>query len=134
LVQETILSLLPRSDFDLILTHGPRGEYTRHRRHEEVSRAVLALWAQGRLSTGELWMFAYEDGGRTYLPQPEAGANLVQPLPEELWQRKYRLIIELYGFAPDSWEARTTPRVEAFWRFDSPRAAEAWVATRRPPD
>jgi LmbE family N-acetylglucosaminyl deacetylase len=39
LIQDTILSLLPTSHFDLLVTHGPRGEYTRHRRHEEVKMA-----------------------------------------------------------------------------------------------
>ena len=42
-VRSTLLSLLPPGEWDLILTHGPKGEYTRHLRHEEVSRAVLRL-------------------------------------------------------------------------------------------
>lgn len=33
-VQKVILSLLPKQKFDLILTHSPFGEYTRHLRHE----------------------------------------------------------------------------------------------------
>jgi hypothetical protein len=39
-IQNEILRMLPQRSFDLILTHAPQGEYTRHRRHEEVSRAV----------------------------------------------------------------------------------------------
>ena len=31
--------------------------------------------------------------------------------------------------APDSWEARTTPHEEAFWRFDSPASLQAWLNT-----
>ena len=38
MLRETVLSLLPERDYDLIITHAPCGEYTRHRRHEEVSR------------------------------------------------------------------------------------------------
>jgi LmbE family N-acetylglucosaminyl deacetylase len=126
-VQETILANLPRRVFDLILTHGPAGEYTRHRRHEEACRAVVALWEAAKLTTRELWMFAYDDGGRQYLPRPRHDAPIRQTPADSLWLEKYRLITDIYGFSPDSWEARTTPRVEAFWRFDSPRLARRWL-------
>ena len=46
-VKQTILSLLPERDYDLLLTHAPLGEYTRHRRHEEASRAIRDLWRDG---------------------------------------------------------------------------------------
>ncbi len=36
LIQETIIRLLAGFSYSLILTHGPMGEYTRHRRHEGV--------------------------------------------------------------------------------------------------
>src|ERR1017187_4949472 len=39
-VQETTARLLAVTGYDLVLTHGPRGEYTRHQRHEECCRAV----------------------------------------------------------------------------------------------
>ena len=56
--------------FDLIITHNPTGEYTRHIRHEEVSKAVIKLWHAGKISAGELWTFAYEDGNKKYYPKP----------------------------------------------------------------
>jgi LmbE family N-acetylglucosaminyl deacetylase len=62
LVEEAIGRLLPGVGFDVVLTHGPEGEYTRHRRHEECCRAVVSLWRAGRIDTGQLWQFAYEDG------------------------------------------------------------------------
>jgi hypothetical protein len=34
-VQETIVQLLAGKSYSPVLTHGPKGEYTRHRRHEE---------------------------------------------------------------------------------------------------
>ena len=64
-------------------------------------------------------MFAYEDGGRQYLPRPRTRRPRPHAPARRLWREKYRLITEIYGFAPDSWEARTTPREEAFWCFDS---------------
>ena len=127
-VQEAILSLLPERDFDLVLTHGPRGEYTRHRRHEEVCRAAVALWAKGRISAKALWMFAYEDGGGAFTPRPCDNAHRQSKLSEDVWQQKYRLITETYGFGPGSWEARVAPRTEAFWCFESAAAAQDWIS------
>lgn len=122
IVEETILELLAVDDWDIIITHSPEGEYTSHRRHEEVSIAVARLWAAGKLSAREVWMFAYEDAGRTKLPEAYANADLRLELRDDLYLRKYALITEEYGFDLDSWEARTTPRIEGFWMFGRPSA------------
>jgi LmbE family N-acetylglucosaminyl deacetylase len=113
-VQDTIIKLLPSHTFELIITHGPMGEYTRHLRHEETGRAVLALIENERLFAGEVWRFAYEDGGRQYLPRPAEDADLNIKLPDEIWQKKYDVITKIYGFSEGSFEAKTTPRIEAF--------------------
>lgn len=113
-VQKAVIELLPPGLFDLVMTHGSRGEYTRHRRHEEVSKAVLSLWKAGRLKAGQIWQFAYEDGDGQYLPRAAQDADLKTPLADEIWRRKYQIITEIYGFGPDSFEAKTTPREEAF--------------------
>ncbi len=126
-LERTILELLPSRRFELVITHNPTGEYTRHRRHEEVSKAVISLWNAGRLSADELWTFAYEDGNKSYLPRPVEAAPLYGALPEPIWQRKCELITGIYGFPPDGFEARTTPRAEAFWRFTRPAEARAWL-------
>ena len=118
-VQSTILSLLPSDRFDLIITHTLCGEYTRHLRHEETGQAVRVLWESGRLSAEEMWMFAYEDGQGKYLPRAMEGADIFTVVPEELWQQKYGIITGIYGFERDSFEAKSTPRQEAFWRFKS---------------
>lgn len=117
LVRDTILSLLPGRDFDLLITHAPRGEYTRHRRHEEVSRAVRVLWKRGDLRAGKLWQFAYEDEGGTGSPRPIENADLQFPLSDELWNRKLAIITDVYGFGTDSWETRAVTRGEAFHCF-----------------
>ena len=114
-VEDAILDLLPSDRYDLVVTHGLWGEYTSHRRHEEVSKAVMALRESGRLSVGEVWMFAYEDGGKKYLPRAMAEADVHMRLPQETWEEKYRIICEVYGFDAESFEAKTTPKEEAFW-------------------
>ncbi|MGE5072613.1 MAG: PIG-L deacetylase family protein [Anaerolineae bacterium] len=126
-VQQAIMKLLPARQFDLVISHSPTGEYTRHLRHEEVGRAVITLWDTGRLLARELWLFAYEDGGKRYDPRPIERASVYTVLPESIWQVKYRMITETYGFPPDGFEARTTPRAEAFWRFTAPSDARSWL-------
>lgn len=126
-VREAVLAIVPAAQYDLILTHGPRGEYTRHRRHEETCRAVVGLWADGTLSAQAVWMFGFEDGGGSYLPRVQAAATRQETFSEEIWRRKYQLMTQGYGFALESWEARATPRSEAFWCFHDAQTACRWV-------
>lgn len=116
-VQNAILQQLPSNRFDLIVTHGLRGEYTRHLRHEETCKAVMALWEGKRLFAKEIWTFAYEDGAGQYLPRPAKDAEIRIKLPENVWQKKLYIITEIYGFGSDSFEARATQREEAFRRL-----------------
>jgi len=129
-IQETVARLLAGNRYSLILTHGPRGEYTRHRRHEECCQAVVELWQSGRICTDRLWLFAYEDGGRTYLPRVRNDADRRDVLAENIWFEKHRLITDVYGYGPESWEARATPREEGFWCFDSVEAAAKRTAIK----
>jgi len=116
-IESAILKLLPNSHFDLIITHNSNGEYTRHRRHEEVSKAVVNLWNDGKISANELWTFAYEDGNAKYFPKAVKNATIFKIIPEEIWQRKYNIMSVTYGFGKNSWELETTPLSEAFWQF-----------------
>ncbi len=127
---ETILKNLPANRFDRIVTHSPAGEYTRHRRHEEVGEALISLWYEGKIFTDELWTFAYQDGNKSYLPQPVKSAHIYQALPHEIWNQKYDLITKTYGFEEPGFEARTTPRAEAFWRFIDPVEAQRWLTEK----
>lgn len=117
-IEDTIASLLSADRFDLIITHSLYGEYTRHRRHEETARAVCRLWKSGTLAARQMWMFAYEDGGGKKLPQPIPQADLIVELPEDIWKRKCHIITKIYGFGPDSFEAKAGGREEAFWCFE----------------
>ena len=112
--QNTITEILGEKRFDLIITHGLQGEYTRHRRHEETAKSVLALWQIGKLSARELWMFAYEDGGGKYHPRPVDNPDILIKLPDKIRQKKYDIITKIYGFAPDSFEAKAVPNQESF--------------------
>ena len=116
-VEETILQLLPPVKFDLIISHNPGGEYTRHLRHEEAGKAVMRLWHSDKLITRELWTFAYEDGGKQYLPRAVKKNTLYHVLSQKTWQKKYNIITEIFGFARNSWETETTPKEESFRKY-----------------
>ncbi|MGY5849347.1 PIG-L family deacetylase [Salegentibacter sp. F14] len=123
LVKKIILPILPAKSYDLIITHDPEGEYTRHRRHEEIGSTVINLWNRNKVKTRELWTFAYEDGEKEYYPKAVEKASYVLPLPKKIWKKKFELITQTYGFSPEGFEAKTTPRTEAFWIFTNPRQA-----------
>jgi LmbE family N-acetylglucosaminyl deacetylase len=126
-VANTILNLLPPKHFDLIITHNPSGEYTRHIRHEEVSKAVIELWNANKISTKELWTFAYQDGNKQYFPRPNEKASIYKSFTKQIWLKKYAIITENYGFTKDSWEAKTTTKAESFWKFTNPNDAHKWL-------
>jgi LmbE family N-acetylglucosaminyl deacetylase len=126
-VEDAILALLPPMHFDLVITHSIYGEYTRHRRHEEIGKAVIRLWHAGKLQTKELWAFAFEDGGRAYHPKTIQEAPLHFVLRSEIWNEKYNIITNIYGFKADSWEAQSTPKEEAFWQFLNAGQAYKWL-------
>lgn len=126
-LKNEILKLLPSKHFDLIISHSPNGEYTRHARHEETGKAVIQLWQEGKISANELWSFAYEDGNKKYYPRPIETASVCRDLTEQIWLKKYKIITETYGFDKTSFEAETTPRSESFWQFTNPSDAQKWL-------
>ena len=126
-LEQTIISLLPKRYYDLIITHNPSGEYTQHVRHEEVSKAVINLWNNNKINTVELHTFAYEDGGKKYYPRAIKEASIYNKLSQETWKRKYTILNNTYGFEKDSWELETTPREESFWSFSNSIDANKWL-------
>lgn len=126
-VEQAILNLLPAMHYDLVITHNPSGEYTKHIRHEEISNAVIHLWHEGKISTNELRTFAYEDGNKKYYPKPLEKAPVYRTLPKQIWLIKYRMITVIYGYDKNSWEAKTTPLCESFWQFTNSNDAIKWI-------
>jgi LmbE family N-acetylglucosaminyl deacetylase len=123
LVEKAIMQLIPETRYDLIISHDLVGEYTRHLRHEEISKAIILLWNKGEIFADELWTFAYEDGNKQYLPQPIKENTSVNLLSKEIWELKYHIITDEYGYDATSWEASTTPKEESFHQYKT--ASEA---------
>jgi len=51
-------------------------------------------------------------------------------LSERIWLEKRRLITDVYGYGPESWETRATAREEGFWCFDCAEAAAKRTAIK----
>lgn len=130
-IEKAILDLLPSKHFDLIISHNPSGEYTSHRRHEEIGQSVIKIWHKKKISTTELWSFAYDDGKREYYPQPIGTANIYRLLTESIWLKKFKIITQTYGFDKNSWEAKTTPKAESFWQFTNSEDAMHWLTNNK---
>jgi len=126
-VENAVLQLLPPQHFDLVISHNPSGEYTRHIRHEEISKAVIDLWHADKIKSDVLWTFAYEDGNGAYFPLAVKGVTIYRVLTKNIWLGKYSLVTETYGFDKTTWEAQTTPKAEAFRQFTDPGNARAWL-------
>lgn len=104
---------LPEKNYDLIFTHGPGGEYTYHTRHVETHRAVRDMVESGELC-GTLVVFAYHDFGGAVRPRPADNASVVIRLTQEQLLYKHRIVRDIYGFAPGSFEYDSAGPVEAF--------------------
>jgi LmbE family N-acetylglucosaminyl deacetylase len=123
-LESTILDLVPSTPFDLLITHHPKGEYTHHLRHEEVSKAVLDLWMDGKIAARNLWTFAYQDADGAHFPEAMKDAGIFTFLPMDTWNAKYQILTQTYGFATVSWEAKACPKTEAFIQIQHPISDE----------
>ncbi|ADY52324.1 LmbE family protein [Pseudopedobacter saltans DSM 12145] len=126
-IQNTILNLLPAKVYDLVITHNPSGEYTYHRRHIEVSEAVINMWKTHQIRSKELWTFAYYDGEKKFYPRANKKAPIRIQLTLPIYDIKYEIINKIYGYPKEGWEACTTPSTEAFWSFKDPEEAVQWL-------
>ena len=125
-IRENILKLVGGKRYDRIFTHSPRCDYSTNPRCEQVGRAVISLWQERRLNTRDLCLFAYEMDQETGLSQATRNAHIKFSLRSSVWKEKYWNMTTIYGNDPESWEVRTIPCWEAFWRFSTPDKFTHW--------
>ena len=63
-----------------------------------AAEASLSFGDRAVSTPRRLWLFAYEDGDRAYLPRVRDDADRRDVLPDDVWLEKRRLITDLYGF------------------------------------
>lgn len=115
------IKALDEREFDMIFTHGLRGEYTSHERHPQTHKVVKKLIESGDF-TGDLISFAYEDGEGAYRPRPAADAQIIVSLNLDEYARKQNIIENIYGFHRGSIEYDAAGPLEAFHVYGDDQA------------
>jgi len=121
--EKFIIRGLSRKSFDHIFTHGEDGEYG-NKRHQGVYMAVSNLLKNKKLSAESgsafggqarnVFCFAYEmhKGGRFASPKKKADFEL--KLSKPTFNKKLKIIRDVYGFTPNSFEFKSCAKVETF--------------------
>ncbi|HLC79118.1 MAG TPA: PIG-L family deacetylase [archaeon] len=100
-------------EFDIVFTHGEKGEYG-HNRHKEVHRSVLELIEGGMLKCKELFVFDYIRKENPFRCEPNPKATIKFELSDEEYERKKYLIHKVYGFEKGGFEYISCCPIENF--------------------
>src|SRR3989338_1180069 len=118
-VKSAITEALQEITYDYIFTHGANGEYG-HIRHREAHTAVKSLVEDKLLTCSKIYYFSYVLGKEkaaknhgSYLPIPGQG-SLRTELTQAEFSEKVKVVTQIYGFDPGSFEAMSCSRVETF--------------------
>ena len=108
-----VLERLGGREWDLVLTHGPNGEYG-HERHRQTHQVVAALVECGELRTERLWTFAYEAASPAGDCHPAPWADFTVDLSPEQLAEKRHIVRDEYGYTANGFEVRACISPEAF--------------------
>lgn len=111
--EKLIMRELPQKSFDYIFTHARDGEYG-NLRHKGVHRAVKDLLQAKQLQAKKLYYFSYEMHKSDKYATPQKSANFEIKLSKPVFDKKLKIIQDIYGFQPDSFEHRSCHRIEKF--------------------
>lgn len=114
-LEEKIMTELPHERFDLIITHSLWSENTNEKSTDKIVKALMALRDAGRISTKEIWMFAYRKKQNENFSTPSLDADKVMHLPNWFYQQKKEIITDIYQYPTESIEAKSASKREAFW-------------------
>jgi len=118
-LERTIIQLLPDTHFDIVISHNSFSESSNDYIHEAVNESIIKLRQEGFISANEIWTFAYDDGSlKYYSDSNEERPQVLQKLSKKVWSQKHKIITRIFGFDEKSWEAKTTPLTEAFWKHE----------------
>ncbi len=110
-IGDAILRHCGETNWALCVTHGINGEYG-HQRHIDIHREVRRLVDTNQLACREFWTFAYKCEQKTCVQA--ADADLRFGLTGGVHEAKRNIVINMYGFGSDSFEARSCLNPESF--------------------
>jgi len=115
-IERHLMCALPRKNYDYVFTHAPNGEYG-HPRHKGVSRAVRNFLRSCAVGARRVFFFAYRLDEEHGIAVPKENADCGVILSGTIWREKRRIIRDMYGFGEESFEYRSSGRVEKFIQF-----------------
>ncbi len=124
-LRRTILQLLPSTHFDLVITHNISNEENKNIRHDEIHKAVTGLWNEGKISTCELWTFAYEHGSMKYFPETVEEIPVKLELSESAKSEKYKIITRIFGLSSRKLQSQDADSSETFWKVKFRKAGKS---------
>ncbi len=114
-IQKTILSLLFSERFDVIITDSLWPEGEQDIMSTLAAKSVLALTRTGRLIAKQVWQFAYERKWQGSSIVSASRADICIGLSEDIQQKKYDILTNIYGYAAEDIETKIVPDEETFW-------------------
>jgi len=111
--EKLITKALSKKSFDYIFTHASDGEYG-NLRHKGVHRAVRNLLQSKKLRATKSYCFAYQMAPHDKFAIPKKKADFEIKLPKSIFNEKVRIIKDIYGFQPKSFEYLSCIKVESF--------------------
>lgn len=112
-VEAHLVKKLPQKKFDYIFTHGKNGEYG-HDRHRSVHIAVKKLLKKHSLQASAVFNFAYRPTLQWGYAIPSKKADFESKLLKSVFNKKIKIIQDIYGFTPDSFEYKSCSKIEKF--------------------
>jgi len=101
--------------FDWLFTHGKTGEYG-HPRHIGACQAVNSLIKSKRLKPKKVFYFNYKKSkrGKYGRPQAKKNSSLIINLTKKEFERKRKVMTNIYGFNPKGIDVNYCTNPEAF--------------------
>ncbi len=99
--------------YDYLFTHGQNGEYG-HIRHIQIHQAVNEMLNKKLLSAKKVFFFSYFKDEKSGICHVNKNADKFIKLTSNHFNKKKRLIQEIYGFEENSFENKCCMNTEAF--------------------
>lgn len=113
IAEKLIMRELRQRSFDYIFTHERDGEYG-NLRHKGVHRVVKNLLKSKKLQAKKLYCFAYEMHKSDKYAASQKKADFEIKLSKQVFDKKIKIIRDIYGFQPNSFEYQSCSKVEKF--------------------
>ncbi|MHC4265032.1 MAG: hypothetical protein ACYSUK_03765 [Planctomycetota bacterium] len=113
--QKAIGKLMFSERFDAIITHTFWGEFEHTKMASITAKSVLGMTRTGQLMAKQILQFACEKKEESPLVTPVQEADVLIELDEEIMEKKFRIVTDVYGYSQDTIEVKSLSDKETFW-------------------